>query len=435
MIVQKLPEEVTFASTQKERERVEVLKEVSSILREVYQNPKAYYEVNAAIYSEYYADERVLLKDLLFPKLSPIYKKDKFLAFKSPQGEFRKEFYATLDNGSYPNLEKALGINAGNINYRPQSAGPSDTAKEIFSNSSGVSIYFPYSENFGTIFTPSYFDNINTDPFGDLATVIPADREADSGPGQQPNIRKLNGSPEFYIHYTAVTVNDAYAENNITHIVGVGGEPIMDDPTTPPPAPSINRVFHGWSVLKDNQLDKFISLSGNGGGSEMKIARISGYLQFQDQQVTNFAGDVITVQYKRKDTRKDRWKRVYGVWDADWNINNLEQTYAVWEEDTKGKKTYTGSLSTTVTTSPGNTGTGTVGFSIEVQTQDELVTQRKITRVAYFGAAKSDQGWGFQMCDGSGSCRYDDTFLPAGQYWPKYDAGTIWGYTWSYKTY
>lgn len=427
-----------MATNPKQKQTVEVLKEVSTILKDVYQNPKAYYEVNAAIYSDYYADERVLLKDLLFPETSTLYQTEKFKAFKAIPGEFKKEFYEVLAKKDFPYLKKAMHISTAQNNFRAEAAVPTDTVMEIFSNSSGVSIYFPYSENFGTSFTPAYFDNINTDPFGDLATVIPADREADSAPGGKPIRRKRydeNGDLEWYIDYSPVTVNDDYSELHPTHITGVGAEPARPMPSDPPPpSPAINRVFHGWSTLFKKQLDKFISLSGNGGGSEMKIARISGYLQFQNQQVSNFTGDVMTVHYTRKEIKKGRWKRVYGVWDADWKTDNLEQTYAVWEDDTQGTKTYTGSLSTTVTISPGNTGTGTVGYSIQVQTQDELVTQRKITRTAYFGAAKFDQAWGFQMCDDKG-CRYDDTFLPAGQYWPIYDGGTIWRYTWPYNTY
>ena len=434
--LQKNQQDAIFASTPKEKETVEVLKEVSTILKEVYQSPNAYYEVNAAIYSDYHADERVLLKDLLFPEKSPLYKSEKFKASKAIPGEFKKTFYEVLAKSNYPYLKKAMRISTTQNNLRSIAPVPTDTAMEIFSNSNGVSIYFPYSENFGSLFTPAYFDNINTDPWGNLATVIPADREADSAPGSIPSRRKrtVNNVIEWYIHYTSVTVNDIYAETHPTHIVGVGAESIMVVQDDPPTAPGINRVFHGWSILND-QLDRFISFSGNGGGSEMKIARISGYLQIQNQQVSDFTGDVMTVHYKRKDINKEKWKRVYGVWDADWKTDNLEQTYAVWEDDTQGTKTYTGSLSTTVTISPGNTATGAIGYSIQVQTQDELVTQRKLTRTAYFGGAKADQGWGFQMCDKDGTCRYDDTFLPTGQYWPKYDEGTIWSYTWPYNIY
>ena len=56
-----------FPTTEEEKNQVALIKEVASILETVYQDPYAYYEVNTTIYSEYYDDERVLLKDLLFP--------------------------------------------------------------------------------------------------------------------------------------------------------------------------------------------------------------------------------------------------------------------------------------------------------------------------------------------------------------------------------
>ena len=112
--------------------------------------------------------------------------------------------------------------------------------------------------------------------------------------------------------------------------------------------------------------------------------------------------------------------------------------YAIWEDDSEGTKTFTGSLGTTVRVDSNVSITANIGFNVSVKTQDELVTQRKITRTAYFGAAKTDQGWGFYLCDKNGSCRYDNTFLPSGN-WPAYDGnggnGAIWAYTWPYNSY
>jgi hypothetical protein len=252
----------------------------------------------------------VLLKDLLFPETSALYKTSDFKKHKSPVGVFKQRFVEELNKGNFPALTKAF--KSPNVNSRLTAVVPTDTAAEIFSNSSGVSIYFPYSENFGSNFTADYFDNINSDPWGNVATVISAAREADSAPGDEPYRRKgydEYGGIIWYIDYSPVTVNDDYAELKPSHIVGVGAEPARMLPADPPPSTNINRVFHGWSRLTQ-QLDAFISFTGNGGGSEVKVARISGYLQFQDQQVTNFTGDVFSVSYTRKEIRKKRWKRV-----------------------------------------------------------------------------------------------------------------------------
>lgn len=429
-----------FATTEKDKQTVATLTEVSTILKEVYNNPKAFHEIIATIYSGYYEDEKVLLKDLLFTEQSPIYKTEKFKSLRSPIGLFKKEFLKIYNKGDYPNLKKAFSISSS-INYRTSEEVPNDPTQEIFSNSSGVSIYFPYSENYGTTFTPQYFDNINTDPFGSMATVIPADREANSAPGDEPYRYKTydaNGEIVWEIRYRPVTVNDDYAEANPTHIVGIGVTLIASHEPLPPSI-NTNRVFVGWGRINNRrQYDNLISFnSANGGGSEIKICRISGYLQFADQQVTSFAGDQAEVSYKRKEIKNGTWKRTYIVWDPDWVPGNTEQVMAIYEEDSQGTQTFNASLSTSIRRRNDSTiFTGSIGYSITVKTQDEIALESKFSRAAYFGGAKSDQGWGFQMCDSrSGSCRYDDTFLPTGEYWPKYNEGGNWNFTWPWKSY
>lgn len=95
-----------------------------------------------------------------------------------------------------------------------------------------------------------------------------------------------------------------------------------------------------------------------------------------------------------------------------------------------------GSLSTTLRNAIGSNVTGTIGYTIKTHSEDQIIRQLKIDRYSYFRLAKTDQGWGLQMCDDKG-CRYDTDFLPAGQYWPIYDGGptTNFGWTWPYKTY
>ncbi|RPD44212.1 hypothetical protein [Paracnuella aquatica] len=443
-----------FPTTEVMKNRVSLLKEVSEVLKKVYEHPKAYYEVNATILSGHYEDERVLLKDLLFPETSPLYQKEAFKAFKAHPGSFKQQFYSVLEAGSFPHLKAALGAKRTATNNQLSGMQPkeqfnvaiaTDTAREIFSNSNGVAIYFPYSENFGSNFTPAYFDNINTDPHGNLATIVAADRIANTAPGSEPYqflVRYGPAKEDSYleIRYRSVIVDDSYAELKPTHIIGIGAEIIMDPPAQPPVVTSMNRVYVGWVRIGNNkQGDWLVSYgNGNGGGSEFHIARISGYLKMENQQVTNFEGDDFPVTFKRKEIRKGRWKRVYGVWDPDWKTNNYEQILAVWEADFTGTATFTGSITTTatVTLSPGNTATATrtLGFSIPVSTEDQIYKQRKQDRPSYFAGAKIDQGWGFQMCDDKG-CKNDNTFLPSGQSWPKFDQGTDFGFTWPYNTF
>lgn len=420
-----------FPITQQDKQRVTVIKEVTDILKQVYSKPKAVQEVVATIRTEYYVDERVLLKDLLTPEESPVYQTEKFRTSGVEKGVFKTAFFEAYAKGNYPNLRAAL--KPANGNYRTAEQGI-DTTHEIWTNSNGVSIYFPYSEDFPG-FNPNSSTNNTVD--GDLITLVAADREADSGPGDEPYYCSPDGTVTgITVCYRPVTVDDAYAEARATNIVGVGAHPvrIMRDP--PPPSANVNRVFVGW-VRLSKQYDKFISFdSRNGGGSELKIGRISGYLQFQNQQVTNFAGDQIAKDIKRRDINRKNWMRVYAVWDEDWVSANLEQIYVIYEEDAEGTEAFTGSLNTTVRVDSSTTATGTIGYSVNYKSQDDLILQSKYSRSGYFGAAKTNQGCGFQMCDGkTGYCRYDTDFLPSGQYWPVYNCGANVSFTWPFNSY
>ncbi|MBC7383633.1 MAG: hypothetical protein H7296_11695 [Bacteroidia bacterium] len=414
----------------------------------VYRDPAAFREVNATVFSGFYEDERVLLKDLLFPEFSPVYLIDNFKNYKSPVGSFRRNFLEELSKGQYPLLKEFIHSQASNANYSARGATalttilPAvDTASEIFSKSSGVSIYFPYSENFGSNFTSAYFDSVNTSPFGNLVTIVSIVENADSAWGSEAYRRYVTATGTNQVAYRKVRVDDAYAELKPTHVVGTGARPANEPPIPPPaPLPQIKRVFIGWARLKDKQYDKFFSWS-NGGGSEVKFCRLSAYLQLTNQQVNTFA-DQFEVHFKRRDITRGIWKKIYSVWDADWVVSNLEQVIAVYEEDTEGTKTFTAGLSAGLTTTltvpgatAGTTTTGTLGYSVTVKTQDEIMLQSKYTRVAYFGAAKADLGCGFQMCDKrGGACRYDNTFLTTGN-WPIYNCGSNLSYTWTYNTY
>lgn len=455
MAIKDATEDAKFPTTPQELHQVEINKDVADILKYVYQDPKAYYEVNAAIYSEYYDDESVMLRDLLFPETSPLYQFESFKKYKSPEGLFKKRFFEALSKGDYPVLKEAMGLhkvfnNADNSFTTAQArvdaisaVAPMDTAIEIYSNSRGTCIYFPYSENFGSNFTTAYLDNINKDPFGNLATIVSSDREANSAPGREPYpYHYANGAynePLYIVRYKTVTVNDTYAEANATHIVGGGADIMCHEGCTPPaplPGPQSNRVFIGWIRLQGEQLDNFVSLNkANGGGAELKIGRSSGYLTMEGGQVTGFQ-DIITPdkKFKRKDIKKGRWRKLYAAWDPDWKADNKEQVLAAWEADNKGEQTFTGSLTTTLKNVFGANVVGVISYSIKVVSDNPPLRQLKMDQYSYFRAAKFDQNCRFLMSDDKGS-RYDTDFLPAGSYWPIYDCNLAFSLTWPYHTY
>jgi hypothetical protein len=201
-----------FPVTEIEKQRVDLIKEVSLVLKEIYRNPYVVYEVNSTIKSEYYEDESVLLKDLLTPEKSPVYQSERFIATQSRKGAFKKAFAEELLKGNYPKLKIIIG-EPPSISSRLSYEWPIiDPTHEIWTDEYGVSIYFPYSENFPFI-NPN--DPNNNRENGNLVTIVSADREADSGPGWEPYY--VDYDPNGFncpdnICYRQVTVDDAYAD-------------------------------------------------------------------------------------------------------------------------------------------------------------------------------------------------------------------------------
>ena len=386
-----------------------ITKEVAEVLQDVYADHKAYMEVNEAIYRGNYCDERIPLKDLL----------------RRDTGRFRRKFCEILEKGNYPILTAELssvlklkkGVVASNNVILSNDSLPS-----VLSSVNPISIYFPYSENFGNA---ESYDSLAPIKTGTVLkpTLVYTDREADIAPGKKPYF--CTSSPTK-LCYTDVMVNDEYAEVNPTHIVTFGAV-VRTDTATILKTELVTRAYHGSSKLT-RQMDRLVSFTGNGGGSEIKVCRINGFLKMSDEQITNFAGDVITLNYTRADIRKKRWKRVFGVWDPNWNYQDIEQVYAVYEDDNVGSKTMTGTLTTTVNL-PGKTGKveGELGFKIALTSQDEILTQRKLDRKSFLRDGMNDQGYGF-MND-------QNDFLPVGKDWPVIDGGAVWSYTFPYRIY
>jgi hypothetical protein len=403
-----------------------ITKEVAQVLEEVYADNSACNEVNAAIFSGFYADERVALRDLLFPGNSELYRFDGFTKYKVDTGIFRRKFCEIVERGKYPLLSAELkpAKISKPLTGKASALVIDDDPPSILSGASLVCIYFPYSENFGNA---QVFDSLPTN--SKLATVLKptlvyTDRDADAAPGRKPYFCTSEPNKLCYID---VTVNDKYAEIIPTHIVTAGGIIKNETAIEVLKSEQVTRIYHGASRLT-RQMDKLISLTGNGGGSEIKVCRINGFLKRTDEQITDFAGDVATLHYTRADIRKKRWKRVFSVWDPNWNYQDIEQIYAVYEDDTQGSKTISGTLTTSVNL-PGKLGKvdGEIGFKIGVTSQDEIITQRKVDRKSYLRDGTNDQGWGF-ITDAS-------DFLPAGKDWPVFDGGAVWSYTFPYRIY
>ena len=404
-------------STPQEKLLVENLGKVTSIFKELYKDKSNLKEVNAAIYSKAYTDESVFLKDLIYYENSRISKNKNFIAlckkWNINAGNFGENFWKEANKLN----DKTFQTFLQNLNNSSRINSSTTTDPYLFE----VTVYFPYSDNY--VFT--------NDPVSSLVT---ATADADQGWGDK----------SFYdasgiLQWTQVLINDDYAFTNPTHIIGINGIEALDitadistAPPPPPPPPGVSRVFIGEGVCK-NQYDRLISFTGNGGGSEIKYCHLSGYLQPVNGQVTTFQ-DIASVDFNRKNIRQKNWLRVFIIWDNDWNPNNLEQVLAIYEEDNTNTKTFNGSIGTSVTVTPGSTITGTIGYTVTVQSQDDIIRELKISRNSYFAGAFQDQGWGFSP---------DATFLPLPftHGWPAYEvdyqnkSGANVGWTWPYNTF
>jgi hypothetical protein len=411
-------------------ELVNNLEKITLILEDLYKEKKNLKLVNAAIYAKAYTDESVLLKDLINPMHSVLPGNKKFGELCGKWNvrlqDFSDAFWkaARIKNDTqlidFLDFVQTSNLPVQQLNNSPfgTNGGPIHN-----SNSSQVSIYFPYSNEFDI--------SASGDSYGPISSLVTSVAEADEALGFQPYY-----SGGVLMEYRPVIVNDDYAFSHPTHIVGINGvEPYetqdatLNPPNVPNP-PNVNRVYVGDGICRV-QYDRLFSFTGNGGGSEITYCRVSGYLKLAGYQITEFE-DKTEVEFERGTIRKKQWLRVYAVWDADWVVENKEQVFAIYEDDKNAEITFTGSLSTKLKVSDGTTVDGSIDYQIKRSSQDDIIKQLKISRVSYFAGAHRNQGWGFGI---------DKSFLPASatQGWPFYDAvsdgGANVGWTWPYDGY
>lgn len=95
--------------------------------------------------------------------------------------------------------------------------------------------------------------------------------------------------------------------------------------------------------------------------------------------------NVVSANPTRKQCKNSEWIPVYSIWDSDWQPNNFNQVFAIYEEDKQGTSTVNISLKTTVKIDSLNTtAEGTVGFSWTFKTQDEIPRQLPWSRQSFY---------------------------------------------------
>jgi hypothetical protein len=331
--------------------------EFSLILKDIYKNEIVFKEVNNLIFQGYYSDENILLDDLIKPERSKLVANARIST-----NSFKSSFYEIL-------AEKQTSTKNARLN---------ENKFDEYLISNGVSIYFPYSEN---------FKGKNRK---DITIVMPPKEDVNEAVG----IKLTKCGKD--VCEEKVVVNDLYAMNNPTHIIYAGGAKVKDNyvkELKKSKVAAISQVYVG-AVKCRKQYDALISFTGNGGGSEIKFFRGSGYLASgTTNQVTSPTGDIISSDFSRGQINNCTFQVINGSWDTDWKVDNLEQVFGVYEEDTQGSKTFTGSINTTIKAGGVNQN-GTLGYSITIQTQDEIIRNWKISRSAFYVANGINQGYG-----------------------------------------
>ena len=411
--------DIKFPITDREKELTSLTQEIENVLDSIYQKPEVLNEVNAAIYSGFETDESISIKNLLQPDDGSLYHFPSFTKQDIIPGSFYKYFKAEVSNGNYPLINKYYSdyLNANkNSNVSSSSTNKDAVTGSVSALSNAdwlqyeiwvvnsVRIYFPYSENFASRYQPNNPD-INNDALH-LVTTVAADRDADSSPnGKEPYLYDPGNGRPLLIKFRIVNVDDSYAESKPLHVVNVSnGEADPLPPATPPPTTGpIYKVWISW-VRCNKQYDRLISFTGNGGGSELRFANGYAYQDANTAQVIpnyTFAG----ANLSRKDIRKNRWVHPFQLWNTNWKTEQISNMLGIWEDDTQGSVTFTGSVSGKFLGI-----TSTVGVSITKPSQDAIIRNLLIDRDYFFRDGANDQGFGFQdnwpIRDGSSTVSY-----------------------------
>ncbi|MFY7840474.1 MAG: hypothetical protein ACOVP7_09365 [Lacibacter sp.] len=384
--IYKLPE------TSEEKLLVDNLTKVTAVLKNLYKNKENLKLVNAALFSKAYTDQSVPLKDLIYPeasRLTVISKFNKYAAkFDVSLNQFSNNFWHEVSKLNDASFNQFLN------NLKPVNRSANLRTETFDENGDDVTIYFPYMEEFLEPIdeTGGYYEPITS--------VVTATADADEGWGEQPYY--INGVFQYYVQ---VLVNDDYAENYPTHIVGVNGiepynEPPIANSAFPPGGPvdlpnlprEVKQVYVG-DVRCKTQYDALISFTGNGGGSEIRFTRADGFLKLADGQVQADMFVVGDASISRYSIRKRNWVNYSKEWDGDWEDINFQENLAIYEEDNRNTSTFTGSLSTTaaITVAPAViTATRTIGFTLNFKSDDALIKQTNYNRDVFFILNRTD---------------------------------------------
>ena len=161
-------------------------------------------------------------------------------------------------------------------------------------------------------------------------------------------------------------------------------------------------VFKVGRVKLEKQYDRWISFTGNGGGADLRFIRPEGFVSVNQTTGAVTGGANGFAQFGQTITRgnvnRKQWVDVNSPVDTDWLYTERNHVVGCYDEDTKGKRTFTGNLTLGYqpSGSSGITGNATFGFTHEVVTQDDIIFQIDFRRKSYLLSNKTDLGPGLQ---------------------------------------
>lgn len=382
---------------------VENLGKVTTVFKELYKNNSNLKVVNGAIRAKSYTDESILLKDLIYPQNSRLSSNKEFTNYAANQNISLNAFAANFWNEANKRNDQPFKVFL-------EALKPAINLRSA--DGDEVTVYFPYSEAFeetqnldessgDRTSDPDTEDHESPgEPGGDMpiTTLVTAAADADEALGYKPYYQ------DGRMQYKEVIVNDDYAYQNPTHIIGLNGVEPYDIPSqigeaflpeNPIDLPDLHRevkqVYIG-DVKSRRNYDAFISFTGNGGESEIRFTRADGYLKVLDGQVQADVHYLATGKnISRYAVKKGHFVSYSSEWDFDWEPLNLEQNLAIYEEDNRNSSTFNGTLTTTTNLSVpippvtiGNAITSTLGFMINFKSDDYIIKQQNYKRDVFF---------------------------------------------------
>lgn len=400
--------------------------ELTDLMKEITSNKEVITELYESINNHYYKENYITLNDLIFFKESNAYKKASIPI--NHQGNFKRELLNELKNNSkkYPNL-----------NFLVKKSGNEKTLKnDSFYDLAEITFYIPYLKN---------DDDILINPYKST-TFVPAVIDANKGLGY-----KLNSNTNTY---EKVLTDDDYANQQMTIII----QPII---TSRPPYPDggdngpyggggnnntgggntitpnqytgncnslepkahdgyIRQVFIGHARINNKrQYDAWISFTDNGGGSEIRIGRLSSRESIGIDSLGNISANqwnnVVAVDFSRREIRKQQKKWVGSIWHKNWQCKGEihEELFGVWEEDTEGDIV----LDQTIKWKDEEL--FSIHGTIHNRSKDEIIRKWTREKTEFFATNLLDQGGG----SWAGLNSFSD------RDWAIYDVGTNFCYT------